>query len=561
MQDPELVVARLLVRADRLYSLPAVAMRVLELTRDPKIDTWALKQCIENDPALTGKILRVVNSSLFGLSQQVSDLHQALALLGTKPLKLLVLGFSLPPALFAGVSGDVLARYWRHTLTRAVVARELSERLLDLPGDEVFIAGLLQDLGVLLLIQEAGEPYVRLLEEVYASGRDLAELESEAMGFEHRDLSARLLAHWGLPEALVEAVDNGQQGARAEPESGARPRPAEIVRAAELLAELLADGKNVALRRLLDTPLGQHLSRLGREELQQLVEDFQAKVYQLAEVLSLQLPEGLDYRDVLVEAHAQLAEAASDVAEELAASPTDNAQGPLAGMVRQLADAVAEVSAPPPDPLDDAEPTDAEPRPATWAPGSEGGATATAVAEPRSSTRLDRPSKPLCPVAVPTSGVADPGLLDRLALTSGACRQCRCPLSLLLVQVDRYRGLAPVDSPDAFHRRLDALERACAGLDQPGASCLPYGEAGFALVLPACERGEAVGIGHRLIDEVGRVPRRGDGLPAAGVGVGLATVAMPPKNFAHEELLAAADRCLYGSLASGGGVVKSIEIY
>jgi len=186
---------------------------------------------------------------------------------------------------------------------------------------------------------------------------------------------------------------------------------------------------------------------------------------------------------------------------------------------------------------------------------------ATAVAEPRASTRLDRPGRPPRPVSVPGPGVTDPGLLDRLAVASGACRQCRRPLSLLLVQLERSRELVPADGLDGFQRRLGALEQACARLDQPGASCLPYGEAGFALVMPACERGEAVGIGHRLIDEVGRVPRRSQGLSAAGVSVGVATVAMPPKNFAHEELLAAADRCLYGSLASGGGVVKSIEIY
>src|SRR3972149_3698978 len=91
-----------LERARDLYSLPSVAPEVLDLTSQPKVDVRALKACIENDPALTIRILRVVNSSLFGLNRQVSDLNQALALLGIKPLKLLVLGFSLPPAPFDG---------------------------------------------------------------------------------------------------------------------------------------------------------------------------------------------------------------------------------------------------------------------------------------------------------------------------------------------------------------------------------------------------------------------------------------------------------------------------
>src|SRR5690606_5979183 len=125
-------------------------------------DADRLKQTIEHDPALAGKILRVVNSSLFGLSQQVSDLNQALALLGTKPLKLLVLGFSLPERLQCDVAGDVLTWYWKRTLTRAVAARELAEQA-KIPGDEAFIAGLLEDLGLLVLVQELGQPYVELI--------------------------------------------------------------------------------------------------------------------------------------------------------------------------------------------------------------------------------------------------------------------------------------------------------------------------------------------------------------------------------------------------------------
>src|SRR3990172_4386482 len=135
MSDPTTPLDRLAAKAGQFYSLPVVAMKVLELTNNPKVDIAALKQCIENDPALTTKVLRVVNSSLFGLSRTVSDLNQALALLGTKPLKLLVLGFSLPGGFFAGVAGEIIARYWRHTLVKAVAAREISERFWGQPGD------------------------------------------------------------------------------------------------------------------------------------------------------------------------------------------------------------------------------------------------------------------------------------------------------------------------------------------------------------------------------------------------------------------------------------------
>jgi HD-like signal output (HDOD) protein len=204
--DSAATLERLVARAGQLYSLPIVAMQVLQLTNSPQVDNRAIKECIENDPALTGKILRVVNSSLFGLSREVSDLNQAIALLGSKPLKLLVLGFSLPNNLFASVESEILMHYWRRALTKAVAGREISETLWNLPGDEAFIAGLLQDLGLLLLIQQVGEPYALLLKKVWSEGKDMAALEAESMGFDHTELSTKLLSQWGLPEALVEAV-------------------------------------------------------------------------------------------------------------------------------------------------------------------------------------------------------------------------------------------------------------------------------------------------------------------------------------------------------------------
>jgi HD-like signal output (HDOD) protein len=66
------------------------------------------------------------------------------------------------------MAGDILRRYWRRTLTKAVAAREISETLWKLPGDEAFLAGLLQDVGILVLLQEYGEPYVRLLDAAFA---------------------------------------------------------------------------------------------------------------------------------------------------------------------------------------------------------------------------------------------------------------------------------------------------------------------------------------------------------------------------------------------------------
>ena len=133
---PGQVLQKFVERANSLYSLPTVAIEVLELTEKPRVDAQALKKCVERDPALTAKLLRVVNSSMFGLSREVADLNQALTLLGVKPLKLLVLGFCLPKTLFDGLEGETLNRFWRFSLVKAVAARELCQTFWRGSGDE-----------------------------------------------------------------------------------------------------------------------------------------------------------------------------------------------------------------------------------------------------------------------------------------------------------------------------------------------------------------------------------------------------------------------------------------
>src|SRR5687767_1106693 len=200
------LVQQFVERSGQLYSLPAVAAEVFRLTGEAQVDSRALKECLERDPALTTRLLRVVNSSLFGLGRPVTDLGQALAQIGIRPLKMLVLGFSLPRELFAGLEAQVLAHYWRRTLIKAIAARELAERFWRTPGDEAFTAGLVQDIGILALVQQLGEPYQQFLAHVREHGGNLLDHEMETLGFDHLVLSSRLLRHWGFPEKFCALV-------------------------------------------------------------------------------------------------------------------------------------------------------------------------------------------------------------------------------------------------------------------------------------------------------------------------------------------------------------------
>ncbi len=528
-------------------------MEVLKLTRDPQVDAKALKQCIENDPSLTGKLLRVVNSSLFGLAREVTDLNQALALLGTKPLKLLVLSFSLPDGLFVGIAGETLQWYWRRTLTKAVAGRELSEVLWQEPGDDAFVAGLLQDLGVLLLIQELGEPYVAFLEKAWTQERDLAILEREAMGFDHTQLTARLLAQWELPERLIQAVSR-----QTDSDAGVPPLPSDdplrqCVYLAELVARLLTDEHSTVLRELMGADWRER--GFTESQLEELVDRLQEKVRQLAEVLSLQLPDGLDYRDVLAQAHGQISEIAVEAAGDLLQFQQQQADNEREEAtlreVRVLSETLAQFSstpagvAPDEDQAAAAEAKPADTETTDTAPAGSG-------ASPTPVRVLQQPQ---------AAGEASGDILAHLTMAVATCRQSRWSLSLLLIGLDDRPQNPPPLGPGGSLVARRRLEQACLALEHSAMVCVPLAGASIGLVLPDCDRSQAVRLGNQMLESI----RTGTGEYLAGtpftVGIGAATVSLPPKNFSPESLLRGAERCLYGSHASGGNLVKSIEIY
>jgi HD-like signal output (HDOD) protein/GGDEF domain-containing protein len=523
-------------------------MQVLELTNSPQVDNRAIKDCIENDPALTGKILRVVNSSLFGLSREVSDLNQAIALLGSKPLKLLVLGFSLPSSLFASVESEILMHYWRHALTKAVAGREISESLWHLPGDEAFIAGLLQDLGLLLLIQQVGEPYVLLLKKVWAEGKDMASLENESMGFDHAELTTKLLSNWGLPEGLVEAVGWDPIRQSSSPSPAPPTALSQIVFLAELMAQMLADNRPQVLPMLMK--YGQEYRELTQDKLESLVENLENKVKQLADVLSLQLPEGTDYRDILVAAHSRLSVVAAETVESMLSAQINarsnaNEEDALLSEVNGLSQAISGLTAQKEKPLP------------TSVPVNHAKAEPVAVYTPAKAHHVE--AAPAVAVAAPTETAAAETLMAKIAAAVAQCRISRCSLSLVLVEMDRVDDVLATRGIEGFKRLLKILRDACWSVGHPDMVCMHHGEAGFAMILPDCERRKAVEIAGDLLHALSNA--REAGARAATLSIGVATVAMPPKNFPPSDLFSTASRCLYGSHASGGGVIKSLEIY
>ena len=179
-----------------------MAVRVLELCQSDDLDLKEIAATISNDPALSAKVLRLVNSPVFGLRQEVRTVPHALALLGINAVRTLALSFSLVRDLRRSQEAGLRA-YWKRSIVAAVAARELATTIRMAAPDEAF---LLQDIGMLALGRVMGRDYERVATKAGDNHAYLAELEREAFGADHADVGAWLVGSWRLPEPLRQAV-------------------------------------------------------------------------------------------------------------------------------------------------------------------------------------------------------------------------------------------------------------------------------------------------------------------------------------------------------------------
>jgi HD-like signal output (HDOD) protein len=188
----------------------------VQALQDPMFDIGQVEKMLASDPALTTAVLRVVNSSSFGLRRQVGSLKHAIAFLGARTLRLVVLSFGLVCRLTKGAPAEACSDYWRRALTMAATASRLAAHEERLARDEAYAAGLLADLGVLVLMQVETERYARLYKQ-QLHGPELIEAESKEFGVTHPELGERLLCRWNLPPAITNAVARHHAAPSSEP--------------------------------------------------------------------------------------------------------------------------------------------------------------------------------------------------------------------------------------------------------------------------------------------------------------------------------------------------------
>jgi HD-like signal output (HDOD) protein/GGDEF domain-containing protein len=314
--DPRL--ERLMARAEDLPTLPAVALQVLDLCRSEETTLDDLARALTRDPALAARLLRFAGSSLYAGGEEVTTLQRATLVLGMKTVQLMALSFSLTGTipLEGKVGAFDFREYWRRSLVRASAAHALSGRLAPLGQEESFLAGLLAEIGRVVLVRGLPDEYGSVLQEASGNGTrwPTRELEDERLGFNHLDVGVALMRTWRMPSYLSWAMAR-----HSDPEAAAPPfleSLGPILDLAEAVTELFTGSRRaVALEKVHG--LASSLFDLDRAATDDFLAGMDSALREVGNLLEVRPSDDWDLASILEQVRRELVERTMRQSQEL----------------------------------------------------------------------------------------------------------------------------------------------------------------------------------------------------------------------------------------------------
>ena len=194
---------------DQLISFPEVAIRVNEMVADGASSADDLGAVIEKDPGLSATLLRVANSAFYNVGAEITDISKAFTRIGSSQVQELTLGICATRA-FAGIPNELVSveDFWRHSLMSAVAARLIAKQAKKRAAGMVFTAGLLHDVGHLVMFQQRPEQSSTALAKSRDefNGHDVFRAEREVFGFDHMAVGSELARLWNWPDTLANCI-------------------------------------------------------------------------------------------------------------------------------------------------------------------------------------------------------------------------------------------------------------------------------------------------------------------------------------------------------------------
>lgn len=187
-------------KVNSLFSLPDVALRINELLNEDNTTNADFDEVILHDPALTAKLLKLVNSAFFGFPGNIDTISRAVLMIGQDELRNLVLAITVTDS-FKGIPEHLvdMDTFWYHSVTSGILARLLAQKCKRQDYERFFIAGLLHSIGKLIIFSEYPQQASQILSLKNQGQEAMIKAERETFGFTYAELGAELLKRWKLP--------------------------------------------------------------------------------------------------------------------------------------------------------------------------------------------------------------------------------------------------------------------------------------------------------------------------------------------------------------------------
>ncbi len=217
--DQPVTLEQLIGKGQDLPSLPEIYLRVSQQLEDENTSVQQIGDTVQNDPAITTRVLKMVNSAYYGLPNQVASVAQAVSLMGRERLKHILIG-SVLRGVFSGHDNPAFSMqaFWQHSIKTAIIARQLGRQISQIEEAEaMFTAGLLHDIGKLLLIKKFPERMLEAEEYMILKRVDILSAELTQVGLTHTAVGEALMHHWGLPKMLIDCAGSHHEAVHDGP--------------------------------------------------------------------------------------------------------------------------------------------------------------------------------------------------------------------------------------------------------------------------------------------------------------------------------------------------------
>ncbi|NOR24364.1 MAG: HDOD domain-containing protein [Desulforhopalus sp.] len=295
-----------ILESDELPTLPTVASKLITLTSKEDTTLADIGELVSQDISLSAKILKVSNSAFYSFPQQIGSIKQAVSILGMNAVRSLVLSFSFLTMKAGKVeSGFNFEKFWERSLASAVTAKLILENVKGADTEEVFVSGLLQNLGELILARSFPVEYDRVLQAIEDNQEDTFSAEEAVFGINHTLVGSEVAKRWGFPEVLLIPI---QYHHHPDEYTGKNPAIRSTVRAvylSELLVNILFSDKPEVYHKQFRKEAAKLLG-LTSENIETILTQVHIKVKEAGIYFNLKIKTTKSVQEILQEANIRL---------------------------------------------------------------------------------------------------------------------------------------------------------------------------------------------------------------------------------------------------------------